>query len=97
MLFVVIFNHAAESPTYIIAITGAAIWYAISPKNRANNILLLVLIMACILLPTDIFPHDFRRDYLAPLKIRVIPCFIIWLKIFYELVTYKPLPGSAVV
>src|ERR1700756_3762776 len=96
MMFVVIFNHAAESPTYIIAITGAAIWYAISPKNALNNILLVVLIVACILLPTDIFPHNFKRDYLAPLKIRVIPCLLIWFKIFYELLTYKPLPNSAV-
>ena len=95
MIFVVIFNHAAESPTYIIAITGAAIWYAISPKNALNNALLVLLIVACILLPTDIFPHDFRKNYLAPLKIRVIPCLLIWLKLFYELLTYKPLQASA--
>jgi uncharacterized membrane protein YkvA (DUF1232 family) len=94
MVFVVIFNHAAESPTYIIAITGAAIWYAISPKNILNNTLLILLIVACILLPTDIFPHEFRKQYLAPLKIRVIPCFLIWIKIFYDLLTYKPLQAN---
>jgi hypothetical protein len=97
MIFVVIFNHAAESPTYIIAITGAAIWYAISPRSIMNNALLILLIVACILLPTDIFPHDFRKNYLEPLKIRVIPCLLIWLKLFYELLTYKPLQASAVV
>lgn len=90
MVFVVIFNHATESPTYIIAITGAAIWYVLSPKNTLNNILLILLIVACILLPTDIFPHDFRKYYLAPLKIRVIPCLLIWVKLFYDLLTYKP-------
>ncbi|HXD91836.1 MAG TPA: glycosyltransferase family 87 protein [Bacteroidia bacterium] len=97
MIFVVIFNHAAESPTYIVAITGAAIWYAVSPKNVLNNALLILLIVACILLPTDIFPHDFRKNYLEPLKIRVIPCLLIWLKLFYELLTYKPLQSSAAV
>ena len=95
MLFVVIFNHAAESPTYIIAISGAAIWYAISPKIILNNTLLILLVVACILLPTDIFPHEFRKHYLAPLKIRVIPCFLIWIKILYDLLTYKPLQTSA--
>ncbi|HXD91632.1 MAG TPA: DUF2029 domain-containing protein, partial [Bacteroidia bacterium] len=84
-----------ESPTYIVAITGAAIWYAVSPKNVLNNALLILLIVACILLPTDIFPHDFRKNYLEPLKIRVIPCLLIWLKLFYELLTYKPLQASA--
>jgi hypothetical protein len=97
MIFVVIFNHAAESPTYIIAITGAAIWYAISPKNGLNNALLILLIVACILLPTDIFPAALRKQYLVPLKIRVIPCLLIWLKLFYELLTYKPLQSSAIV
>jgi hypothetical protein len=97
MLFVVIFNHAAESPTYIIAITGAAIWYAISPRNNLNKVLLVLLIVACILLPTDIFPHDFRKQYLAPLKIRVIPCLLIWLKLFYDLLIYKPSQANAIV
>ena len=95
MIFVVIFNHAAESPTYIIAITGAAIWYAISPRNTLNNVLLVLLIVACILLPTDIFPAALRKQYLAPLKIRVIPCLLIWLRLFYELLIYKPLQASA--
>jgi hypothetical protein len=95
MVFVVIFNHAAESPTYIIAITGAAIWYTISPKNTLNNVLLILLIVACILLPTDVFPATLRTQYLVPLKIRVIPCLLIWLKLFYELLSYKPLQASA--
>ena len=96
MLFVVIFNHAAESPTYVIAVTGAAIWYALSAKQSVDNILLFLLMMACILTPTDLFPAELRKNYLAPLKIRVIPCLLIWLKIFYELVTYKPLASDAV-
>ncbi|MFI5141388.1 MAG: DUF2029 domain-containing protein, partial [Bacteroidia bacterium] len=60
-----------------------------------NNALLILLIVACILLPTDIFPAALRKQYLVPLKIRVIPCLLIWLKIFYELLTYKPLQASA--
>jgi hypothetical protein len=90
MIFVVIFNHAAESPTYIIAVTGAAIWYSLSEKSSFNNILLVFLFIACILSPTDIFPHWLRKEYFEPLKIRVIPCVIIWVKILYELLAYKP-------
>jgi len=89
MLFVVIFNHATESPTYVIAITGAAIWYVVSPKSVTNNILLLLLFIACILLPTDIYPNWLRKEYFMPLKIRVVPCLLIWIKLFYELLTYK--------
>jgi hypothetical protein len=89
MLFVVIFNHAAESPTYVIAITGAAIWYVVSPKSLTNHILLAILFIACILLPTDIYPQWLRKEYFMPLKIRVVPCLLIWIKLFYELLIYK--------
>jgi hypothetical protein len=89
MMFVVIFNHAAESPTYIIAITGAAIWYAISPKSVINNSLLIMLFIACILLPTDIYPQWLKQEYFMPLKIRVVPCLLIWMKLFYELLSYR--------
>lgn len=90
MLFVVIFNHATESPTYIIATCGAAIWYSLSTKSWLNNLLLVLLIFGCILVPTDLYPEFIRTKYLTPLKIRVIPCLFIWIKIFYELIIYKP-------
>jgi hypothetical protein len=89
MLFVVIFNHAAESPTYVIAITGTAIWYVVSPESLTNHILLAILFIACILLPTDIYPQWLRKEYFMPLKIRVVPCLLIWIKLFYELLIYK--------
>jgi hypothetical protein len=92
MLFVVIFNHATESPTYIIATCGAAIWYVISPKDRLNNMLFIILFIGCILTPTDLYPAWLRKEIFIPYKVRVIPCLLIWLKIFYELMTYKGAP-----
>ena len=90
MLFVVIFNHATESPTYIIATCGAALWYAVSNKSMFNNVLLVLLVFGCILVPTDLYPEFIRTKYLLPLKIRVLPCVFIWIKIFYDLLVYKP-------
>lgn len=89
MLFVVIFNHATESPTYVIAITGAAVWYVVSPRSFINNALLVLLFIGCILVPTDIYPKWLRTEYFMPLKIRVVPCLLIWIKLFYELMSYK--------
>jgi hypothetical protein len=34
LVFVVIFNHQAERPSFIIAATGVAIWFADSPRDR---------------------------------------------------------------
>src|SRR5690606_950916 len=33
LLWVVIFNHMAESPTFVIAMAGIAIWYVSSPRE----------------------------------------------------------------
>ena len=42
MIWVVIFNHRAESPTFIIAITGVALWYY-AQQQKPENYVLLVL------------------------------------------------------
>jgi hypothetical protein len=89
MIFVVIFNHAAESPTYIIAITGAGIWYAVSSRTAVHHVTLALLFAGCILLPTDLFPAWLRKEYLAPWKIRVVPVFIAWMLILYDLLRYR--------
>lgn len=36
LVFMVIFNHQAERPSYIIAATGVAIWFLESPRDRAR-------------------------------------------------------------
>ncbi|MEO6038082.1 MAG: glycosyltransferase 87 family protein, partial [Saprospiraceae bacterium] len=39
LLWVVIFNHKAESPTYIIAMCGAALWFCSSEKKTWEKLL----------------------------------------------------------
>jgi hypothetical protein len=41
LVFVVIFNHQAERPSYIIAATGVAIWYADSSREPYRLLLVL--------------------------------------------------------
>ena len=41
LVSMVIFNYKAESPTYIIAICGIAIWYFSQPGTRFNLILII--------------------------------------------------------
>jgi Glycosyltransferase family 87 len=42
LVFVVLFNHQAERPSYIIAATGVAIWFADSPRDRYRLLLVLL-------------------------------------------------------
>jgi hypothetical protein len=41
LVYVVLFNHQAERPSYVIAVAGAAIWYAISPAAWWRTVLAL--------------------------------------------------------
>jgi hypothetical protein len=45
LIWMVIFNHMAESPTYIFAMTGAGIWFFTSHRNWLDILLLVLAIL----------------------------------------------------
>ncbi len=87
LIWVIIFNHKAEAPGYIIAICGVAIWYFIQAPNKLNTILLFMVLVFTVLEPTDVFPKPFRDKYFTPNFVCVIPCVLVWIKIMWELMT----------
>jgi hypothetical protein len=89
LIWTIIFNHKAESATYIIAVTGCAIWFFNSEKSTQNIILVIILFLLTILSPTDLFPKTIRENYIVPYSLKALPCILIWVKIQYELLSYK--------
>jgi len=89
LLWIVIFNHKAESPTFIIAMAGVSIWFIIGDKNLLNNILFISAIVFTSLSPTDIFPRLLREEYVIPYSLKVFPCIMIWLAILYKMLLMK--------
>ena len=89
LIWVIIFNHKAESPTFIIAIAGVGIWYFTGqPLLWRNTMLALVFIFTC-LSPSDVFPHFIREHYFEPYAIKAIPCIALWAIVFITLMTMK--------
>jgi hypothetical protein len=89
LIFAVIFNPGTESPTFIIAITGVALWYILNPKSIwTTSLLIFVFIFSC-LAPTDLFPTFIRRGFFEPYQIKAIPCFWVWLVCMYQLYFYE--------
>ncbi len=84
LMWVVLFNHAAESCTYVIAIYGAAIWYKTSAANRLNTSLLIFVFILTSLSATDFFPKFIRNTYIFPYSLKVIPILCVWLKLQYQ-------------
>jgi hypothetical protein len=84
LIWVVIFNHKAESSTYVIAVCGVALWYFSRP-TRPNLVLVSVAFIFTCLSPTDVFPSSLSATFFVPYSIKAVPCILIWGKTIYEL------------
>jgi len=85
LLWVVIFNHKAESPTFIIAMSGAGIWYFSQDRNPVNLVLILLAFVFTSLSPSDVFPQSVRQNLVHPYVLKAVPCILVWLKITLDL------------
>jgi hypothetical protein len=95
LIFVTIFNYAAESPSYVIAVAGVALWYFSQPRTAANLALLMATFLLSELASTDIVPRSLRREFLEPYVVKALPCIAVWLKIVIEsLLTTRPRPSN---
>ncbi|NPD44241.1 MULTISPECIES: glycosyltransferase family 87 protein [unclassified Lentimicrobium] len=89
LIWVVIFNHRAESPTFVIAMAGIAIWFVASPKNKWNIALFASSIILTSLALTDAFPPIVRREFIVPYSVKAWPCIAIWFKIVYDMLMLR--------
>jgi len=87
LIGVVIFSTSAESPTYVIAVVGFAIWYVLYAPTHSKwmYFLLLFVLVFTVLSPTDIFPRYLRLEYVIRYSLKALPCFLAWLIITYQL------------
>ncbi len=80
LLWVVVFNHKAESPTFVIALCGAAIWYWSTPQpSFFMSLLLGAAFVLASLSPSDLCPPAVRSQWVQPYVLKVVPCMLIWL------------------
>ncbi|MFN8713160.1 MAG: glycosyltransferase family 87 protein [Bacteroidota bacterium] len=89
LIWTVIFNHKAESPTYIIAITGIGIWAVSQPKGILKTALLLLAFIGTELVPTDIFPHSWRTEFFVPYAVKAFPAILIFGVLMWRLLRGK--------
>lgn len=89
LIFTVIFNPGVESPTYIIAVAGAAIWYISLDRTTWHKWLLISLFIFTCLSPTELFPKPIKDHFFIPYHIKAIPCILVWAVCMFELFTFK--------
>ncbi|MBK6932361.1 MAG: DUF2029 domain-containing protein [Saprospirales bacterium] len=80
LVWVVIFNHKAESPTFVIAMSGVGLWYLNREKPPFwMKFLLWTAFAFASLSPTDLFPRLWREQIVQPYVLKAVPCILIWL------------------
>jgi Ca2+/Na+ antiporter len=88
---VVIFSTSAESPTFVIAVTGVAIWFVVQavPTAKWVYLLLIFAIVVTTFSVTDVFPHSLRVNFFIAYALKALPCFCVWLVLMYQLLFKK--------
>jgi hypothetical protein len=78
LIWVVIFNHKAESPTFVIAMAGVAIATVLMPANKFITALLWFVFVLTGLSATDLFPPYVRNEIIIPWCLKALPCIVAW-------------------
>ncbi len=88
LISTVIFSSSSESPTYIIAIAGVAVWW-IAQKKPYIGIIKSALIFAIVLTSlsaTDLFPHYIKDHFITTYSLKALPCFVVWIFGIFQLI-----------
>jgi hypothetical protein len=91
LIFTVLFSTGSEPNSYIIAITGVAIWFVIQPRPYSGWSIFLIIfgIAVSSFAPSDLFPDSLYRKVIRPYAFQALPCTLIWLTIVYEMLFRK--------
>ncbi len=87
LIATVIFSSSAESATYVIAVTGVAIWFVVQPKPYkpwAIALLVLALVLTS-LSATDLFPTYIKANIVRAYSLKALPCFLVWVVVWHQL------------
>jgi hypothetical protein len=89
LVYMVIFNHQSESPSFVIAVTGIAIWFVVTPRTWWHTTVLVLTILIVSISSTDITPKSWQRDIFVRYRLKTIPCTIAWLTMIWELFAFR--------
>lgn len=89
LIWIVIFNHKAESPTFVIAFSGVGIWYFMRERSKLDLALFIFAFLFTTLSSTDLFPKTIRKEFVDPYQLKVFPVILIWIKLIYEMMVFE--------
>ncbi len=85
MVWMVIFNHKAESPTFVIATSAVWLWFLTRKRIPVTMVVAGLVFVFTSLAATDLWPKFIRTGFFEPWGIKAVPCILAWLIMVYEL------------
>jgi hypothetical protein len=91
LVFSVIFNHKAEQPSFIIALVGVAIWYAITPRSPLRTVLTAAVFVSTVpIFLNAAAPGVLGPDMSLPLEVAAGACTLVWMTMQADLLELAP-------
>ncbi len=96
LVYSVIFNHKAEQPSFVIALVGVAVWYALRPRSLARDVLAGAVIIATVPMLIAVAIPWLPGGILPALLMTSAACAAVWLGIQAELLDLAPEAAESV-
>ena len=93
LVFMVIFNHNAESPSFVIAMTGIAVWYATERRTALHHVLIVLLLLVLWVASETIVPDYVRNEIVKAYALKAFVCLLCWIVMQRDLLR-RPGPPS---
>lgn len=85
LVFLVIFNHRSESPSFVIAVVGIAIWFALSRLDGVTIAVMVATLAIVSLGASSAVPNAIRVGVVMHYRLKTLPCAAAWLVMQAEL------------
>jgi hypothetical protein len=90
LVYSVIFNHKAEQPSFVIAMVGVAVWYAVKPRTLVRDVLAGAVIVATVPIFLNVAIPSLPGGMLPALLLTSAACLAVWVGIQAELLDLLP-------
>jgi hypothetical protein len=81
----VLFNHKAESPSFVVALAGVGIWFAVVERTRVSLGALAIVFVFTVLSASDVMPELAQQRVLEPYRVKTLPVLLVWILTQVEL------------
>lgn len=92
LMFCVLFNHKAESPSFVVGAAGVAIWFVTTRRDRLAWTAFVFFVVGTVLSSSDLMPELLQENFFEPYRFKTVPLLVIWILTQFGLWTESSAP-----